>query len=616
MELEGMVNYHVRQCTIPSCQCLQLSKNEDLSPEEDEKLWYGWVKNLIEHALEKFPKSGKLHLLSAFIHYEKMKNTFKALHELETTLTVNRRAEEDFTAFYYKVLMEHEIIESDHREKEAKGTEFSRIMAFHEGFTELEGLLSEAISHYIDFWGELLEAAPHVTRLYNFGSQVVDSTDIIMEKYANLIAINPSHIRLHQAYGDFTKIVIPDSNESTKAFEKLDNETTTIITKHQIDTHELRYIEEDQDRFVIISGNHKTMGIMTDVGARIIEKLGYTKSEILNRNVSVLMPRVFAEVHDQLLTTYLLNASEKSHDPHINKIVFPADKSGYLVPCNVVVYILPTLKEGIRLAGFLRELDEMRDDFGEGLIGETSMKKAACYMIINTDTQLIQGVSKSCWDTFGISCNFVEGNEGSGEVGITDLFGEFGGVDLAKLKSDEGVETTIDTSKLSQYHFISEQALREEDNEGDENSEEREEQESSRDRFTRFRQARVSLKMIQEADYFGNRVQVFKFTEIIQEGETQRVKSPKILKRHEMLPNKLEDASPKTDKHNRSNDSEDEDGVGEGSVGTVNEDLKILKEIRILFSNKKSSRAMRVLMIVFGMFFLLLIGLACNNRVL
>jgi hypothetical protein len=219
-------------------------------------------------------------------------------------------------------------------------------------------------------------------------------------------------------------------------------------------------------------------------------------------------------------------------------------------------------------------------------------------------------VSRSCWDIFGISCNFVEGNEGSGEVGVTDLFGEFGRLDMMKLKSEEGIETALDTTKLSQYHFISEQALREDD----ENSEE-EEQESSRGHFTRFRETRVTLRIVLEADYFGNRVQVLKFTEVIQEGQTQRVKSPKILKRHEMFPqhaNRLEDASPK-DHRSAAGSEEDVDDIGEGSVGTVNEDLKTMKEIRLLFSNKKSSRALRVLMIVFGMFFLWLIGLACKQ---
>jgi len=47
-------------------------------------------------------------------------------------------------------------------------------------------------------------------------------------------------------------------------------------------------------------------------------------------------------------------------------------------------------------------------------------------------------------------------------------------------------------------------------------------------------------------------------------------------------------------------------------VNTGNEEVKILKELRILFSNKRNSRAMKILMIVFGFFFLLLIGLGCN----
>ena len=29
MELEGLVDHHTRHCIIPSCQCLQLSRNND-----------------------------------------------------------------------------------------------------------------------------------------------------------------------------------------------------------------------------------------------------------------------------------------------------------------------------------------------------------------------------------------------------------------------------------------------------------------------------------------------------------------------------------------------------------------------------------------------------------
>jgi len=428
-----------------------------------------------------------------------------------------------------------------------------------------------------------------------------------MDKYIYLNSINQNHIRLHQAYGDFTKIVLPDSNESIKAFEKLANETTIMVTRQQLDTYDLRNIEDDHGRFIIINGSYKKMGVITDVGSTIPEMFGYSKTELINRNVSSMMPKIFAEVHDRLLSGFLMNASEQRHDPHRNKIVYVLNKNGYVVPCNVGIYILPSLKEGIRLAGFFTEVDAVLQ---ENSFNEESGNKMPYYIVYDADTHLIQGVSQNCWMSFGISSRLVEGNEGVGDIGIDDLFTGFGGIDLEKLRSEEGLEAVLDTSKLDQYQFISEQGLREIEQD-EENKEEDDEGSEILDQGKRFRQARVQLKMVTDTDYFGNRVQVLRFIELDQEGETQRIKSPKHIKQREILAPTERDQSEES-----ASDSLEVDEIGEGSVNTVNEDLKIMKELRILFSNKGSSRAMKVLMVVFGMFFLLLIGLGAFQLVM
>lgn len=54
------------------------------SPERD-RLWYLWVKEILEVGLEMFPKSPTLHMLNAYIHQEKLNNRFKALYELYIT---------------------------------------------------------------------------------------------------------------------------------------------------------------------------------------------------------------------------------------------------------------------------------------------------------------------------------------------------------------------------------------------------------------------------------------------------------------------------------------------------------------------------------------------------
>jgi len=398
-----------------------------------------------------------------------------------------------------------------------------------------------------------LEATPYITRLYTYGSQIVDFTDTIMEKYVDLNSINQNHIRLHQAYGDFTKIVLPDSNESIKAFEKLANETTIMVTRQQLDTYDLRNIEDDHGRFIIINGSYKKMGTITDVGSTISEMFGYSKAELMNRNVSSMMPRIFAEVHDRLLSGFLMNASEQRHDPHRDKIVYVLNKNGYVVPCNIGIYILPSLKEGIRLAGFFREVDAGLQENG---FDEDATQKMPYYIVYDADTHLIQGVSQNCWISFGISSRLVEGNEGVGDVGIGDLFTEFGRIEIEKLRSEEGIETVLDTSKLDQYHFISDQALKEDEDE--------EEDGSVDERVTKFRKARVQLKIVTDTDYFGNRVQVLRFIELDQEGETQRIKSPKLIKQREVLTQNDQNRS-ENDGDEQSGEDSLGDGIGEGS---------------------------------------------------
>jgi len=544
---------------------------------------------LIEDALEKFPKSVKLHLLSGFVQHVKLKNTFKALYEIEIAESLNKTAEEDFTCFSYKCLIESEIVENDEKEKETRENEWSKVMVFHEGFTELKQLFSQTITSYIDFWSELLEPSPYIARLFHSGSQVVDQTDLILEKYEYLDSINPNHIRLHQAYGDFTKIALPESNESIKAFDKLANESTFVLNRHQFDTNN-DSIENDLGRFVIICGSEKNLGMITDIGPEIPQMFGYCKNELVNRSVNILMPKVFAEVHDRILNVYLSENSEKTHNPHKNRIIFPLNKDGYIIPCQVLVYVLPSLREGIRLAAFLQEIDvvNQNDDFDEGVKG---MKKTPYYIIFDADTQLLQGVSQNCWKSFGISSRLVEGNEGIGDVGIEDLFPDFGKLDLDKLRCEEGVEVVLNTSNLAQYNFISEKEIENEDE----------------DEVPRFREARVMIRMIAESDYFGSRVQVFRFTEVDYESETQRIESPRLIKKSDLF-------SSNPAKDIQSEESSEE--IYEGSVETGNEELKIMKDIRILFSNKKKSRAMKVLFVVLGMFSLLIIGLGVFQLVM
>jgi len=46
---------------------------------------YTLIKSILQDGLERFPKCARLHLVTAFLLHEKMKNKFKAIYELMIT---------------------------------------------------------------------------------------------------------------------------------------------------------------------------------------------------------------------------------------------------------------------------------------------------------------------------------------------------------------------------------------------------------------------------------------------------------------------------------------------------------------------------------------------------
>ncbi len=73
----------------------------------------------------------------------------------------------------------------------------------------------------------------------------------------------------------------------------------------------------------------------------------------MNTNISKIMPEIIAEVHDLFLKRYL--ETSESHIMGYERMVFPIHKDEYIVPCMLLLKLLPNLDEGIRIIGFLKE---------------------------------------------------------------------------------------------------------------------------------------------------------------------------------------------------------------------------------------------------------------------
>ncbi len=104
-----------------------------------------------------------------------------------------------------------------------------------------------------------------------------------------------------------------------------------------------------------ISGNYNNIGSIKNTNNEILRILEYSPSEIIGQNVSRLMPKVIADMHDIFLRNFLETGEQ--HVMWKERIVYAQSKSGYLIPCTLMTKVIPNLIEGIRIVGFLKELE-------------------------------------------------------------------------------------------------------------------------------------------------------------------------------------------------------------------------------------------------------------------
>ncbi len=196
----------------------RLVKTEE-TPEKS-KSWYLLMKSILIDALEKFPKSPRIHLLNAYIHHEKLNNKFKALFELMITEENKPNLQEEFSIYRYKSLIQEEMVEADIRTSETKGIDVNNIVEFQNEFVQFQSSIEKSVDLHLDFWRELLEDNPDNQKLQTLGSKITNTVETTGLQFRRLNGINPNNIKMLQIYGNFLKDIVNDDLEGQRILEK------------------------------------------------------------------------------------------------------------------------------------------------------------------------------------------------------------------------------------------------------------------------------------------------------------------------------------------------------------------------------------------------------------
>ena len=589
MALEGLLRHHLKYCVKKEneCACYALSRDFAKDEEPPEKLWYTWIKHIISDLLDsKFPKSTRLHMLYAYVQREKLHNKFKALYEMMITEENKPNMEEEFSIFSYKNVIEEEMIENDARNSESKGVDVNVIVDFQNKFVDFQAAVENDVDLHLEFWRELLENNPDIQKLQSLGAKITHSFEQTSGEFKKLNDINPNHIKMLQIYGNYLKDIVNDDVEGQRTLEKAEYvDKSSAVNKQFIDNDHLKYGENSNTCILTVSGNLANLGIIKNVNNEITRILGFSKPDLIGQNISRIIPKVMGDLHDGFMRNYF-----ETSDPKVvglERMVFPLDKDGYIVPCSLMIKVLPNLDEGIRLVGFLKDVDK-DGTFAKGSEFET--EERVHHIMYSGDTGAIHGITHSCKRSFGIPSSLVSGASATNDFTMDIIFPDLASHSIEDLKNPSGVVTTLDTSSLQQNYLLG-------DSESDGSEYEGEEEE---EKEKRFRKTNVRVVLAEDTDYQDTNIKVLKLVEVYEEGEFKREVSVRMdgEKQLEKEVSHRVDDDGKGEQMDPNRSAEYEKSEKESSISGgegANEDIKQLKDFKALISEKTVPKSIKLL---------------------
>jgi PAS domain S-box-containing protein len=607
IKLEGMLKNYQKN-GVADGQELQIIKeltdDGPMGEDNTDKLsaWYRLLRSIIEQSLKKFTKSPRLRLLLAYLQHEKMKNKFKSLFELMQAAEMKPNYQEEFSIYRYKMIIEEEMIEADMRNNnEMNGMDVNQMVQFQNYYVKFVSTIEKAVKLHYEFWKELLEESPDIKKLESLGSSITKIVEDSRKQFDVLSDINSNHHKCLDLFGRFLKEVVNDDINGQRIIEKAQKVSKQINQRQA--GEELSKFEEHSDTAIItISGNFRQIGIITNSNNQITNLLGYNKNELVGEKIETIMPKIFADNHDDLLLKYFDNPDRQLN---IERTVHSMNKKGYIIPCSLLAKILPNLDYGIQIVGFLRQLPGFDPEKDK-------------YVVYSCESGMIYGVTRACYEHFGIRASLTYGKcYNMSELNFDLLCPEI--LEESKqqtLKSANGMTVLLDTTSIQANHPL-ENEDDESINENKADEVEEKEVKAGEQKAKRYKKYQVKAKITEDRKWFDGklRVNVLKLTETGKDADSGEESEQEEKANNQGLDK--DRRVEQVDEVEHANEGPGNESVNNNDLGSSqisneanNADIKAIKDFRAMFAEKNVPRTIKNLNRIFYSFIILLFAVS------
>lgn len=168
--------------------------------------------------IKKFPNNTALRISYAFFLLEKMHSKQQALQELTQAEQNKPSFDEQFIIFRYKKILEDEIAE---RQNDGQGgLDVVSEVAFQNHLRQLQANIEKSALLHMEFWSQLSEDNPDLSKLNDGGSKINSSVQNVEENWIKLMKINPNNAKAMRLYGKYLIEIINDKEAGDHLLER------------------------------------------------------------------------------------------------------------------------------------------------------------------------------------------------------------------------------------------------------------------------------------------------------------------------------------------------------------------------------------------------------------
>ncbi|KAJ3158353.1 hypothetical protein HDU86_002818 [Geranomyces michiganensis] len=268
--------------------------------------------------LREDPQNPFLLLLIGSFQLLQLGNKMQCLNTYEKAATVpSLRFDEAFLIFRRKRLLQDE----------SGGSDAISVIAIGQSKRLAKKYERRAATAVLQFWAELRQKRPQLHRLQKHGRVITSAVSAAQEHFLHLMRMSPTSPNPYRMYGSFLVHVVNDRDAGQKLLDHADELEESRGSKDHEDQDGEPHLEldmlSDNNGLFTISGNYEDIGT----------------SDVLHKNISIIIPSPFAEVHDDVLRNYLDTGYAKVIDRP--RQVFGLHSSGYLIRISLLVKQMP-----------------------------------------------------------------------------------------------------------------------------------------------------------------------------------------------------------------------------------------------------------------------------------